>query len=236
VCEDSDVAQPSSTHERFNTAIAATALLVSGASAFFTWTSNQAKRDALSTVVRPVDCRTEYHGGTESGDIGLCWGVTLANDSENRLSIVDARVLDIQSGRTVLIGGFQNFEAGGGVPLGLPIILDGGEAKEIFVRGAVMVPPAVARVISQMPEYQNHTLDKIPLASVQRALAMANLDFLGNRVEPTIINGKYSGFSISPPVKGVVDVLTLTTGRGATFSVRMTYPPEFDRQPARGRH
>jgi hypothetical protein len=25
-------------------------------------------------------------------------------------------------------------------------------------------------------------------------------------------------------------VLALTTGRGATFSARMTYPPDFDRQ------
>jgi hypothetical protein len=216
-----------------NTAVAVVALLVSWTSAYFTWQSNQAKQEALGMVVRLVgDCRTEYHGGPDAGQIGLCWAVTLANESENRLSIVDQRVFDIQNGNTAWIGGFQNLEAANGIPLALPITLDGGEAREIFVRGAVMVPPVVAHAIAQMPEFQNHTLGSLPLASVQRALATANLDFIGNKVDPTIIDGKYSGFSISPPLKGVVNVLTLTTGRGATFSARMTYPPEFDRYQA----
>ena len=217
-------------HEWFNTAVAVVALLVSGTSAYFTLQSNWAKQEALRVVVRPVgDCRTEYHGGPEAGQIGLCWAVTLANESENRLSIVDQRVFDIQDGNTAWIGGFQNLEAANGIPLALPITLDGGEAREIFVRGAVMVPPAVAHAIAQMPQFQDHTLGSLPLASVQRTLAMANLDFIGNKVDPTIIDGKYSGFSISPPVKGVVNVLALTTGRGATFSARMIYPPDFDR-------
>jgi hypothetical protein len=224
------MAQRSSTHEWVNTAVAVVALLVSGTSAYFSWESNRAKQEALAMVVRPVgDCRTEYHGGPEAGQIGLCWAVTLANESENRLSIVDQRIFDIQDGNTSWIGGFQNLELANGTPLGLPITLDGGEAREIFVRGGVMVPPAVAHAIAQMPEFVNHTLGALPLASVQRALAIANLDFIGNKVDPTIMDGKYTGFSISPPMKGVVNVLTLTTGRGVTFSTRMTYPPDFDR-------
>jgi hypothetical protein len=224
------LAQRSTLHEWFNTAVAVFALFVSGTSAYFVWQSNQAKQEALSMVVRPVgDCRTEFHGGSEAGDIGLCWAVTLSNESENRLSIVDYRVYDIQDGNTAWIGGFRNLEAENGKALALPMTLDGGEAREIFVRGGVIVPAGVAHAIARMPEFQNHTLGSLPIDSVQRALAMANLDFIGNKVEPTVINGKYSGFSISPPVKGVVNVLTLTTGRGATFTARMTYPPEFDR-------
>ena len=227
------MAQRSSAHEWINTFIAVVAILVAGTSVYLTWQSNLAKEEALSMVVRPVgDCRTEYHGGPEAGDIGLCWAVTLANESENRLSIVEQRVFNIQDGHTAWIGGFQNLEGANGIPLALPITLDGGEAREIFVRGPVMVPAAVAHAIAQMPEFQNHALGSLPLASVQRTLAMANLDFIGNKVDPTIIDGKYSGFSISPPVKGVVSVLTLTTGRGAIFSARMTYPPDFDRYQA----
>lgn len=179
-------------------------------------------------VVRPVgDCRTEYHGSAKRGAIGLCWSVTLSNDSENRLSIVDHRVFNLQDGRKAWIGGFQTLEAADGKPIQLPITLDGGEAKKIFVRGGIWVPAAVARAIAEMPEFQNHTLGAVPLASVQRALAKKNLDFIGNTVDPTIIDGKYRGFSILPPVKGVVNVLTLATGRGMTFSTRMTYPPGF---------
>jgi hypothetical protein len=225
--------QRSSIHEWLNTAVALVALLVSGTSAYFAWQNAQAKRESLSMLVRPDwDCRAEYHGGSEAGRIGLCWAVTLANVSENRLSVVDQQIFDIQDGNTGLIGGFQNLEAENGVPLALPITLDRGEARDIFVRGAIMVPTAVARAIAKMPEFQNHTLGSLPLATVQRALALANLDFIGNKVDPTIIDGKYMGFSISTPLKGVVNVLTLTTGRGTTFNARMTYPQDFDRLQA----
>lgn len=225
------MAKRSSSHEWLSTAISLVALIVSGLSAYFTWQSNEAKQEALSMVVRPVlDCRTEYHGGAAMGEIGLCWAVTLANESENRLSIVAQKILDIQDGTTAWIGGFQNLESENGVSLPLPISLDGGEAREIFVRGAIMVPPAVSQAIAAMPEFQNHTLNKLPLATVQQVLALQKLDFIGNKVEPNILEGRYSGFSISPPIKGVVNVLTLTTGRGALFSVRLTYPPDFDQQ------
>ncbi len=225
--------QRSSTHEWMNTAVAVVALFLSAVSAYIAWQSNQAKHEALGFVVRPVaDCRTEYHGGPEAGDIGLCWAVTLANESENRVSVVDYRIFDIQEGNTSWIGGFQNLEAANGIPLTLPVTLDGGEAKEIFVRGGVMVPPAVASAIAKMPEFQDHTFGSLPLGSVQRALAMEGLDFIGNKVDPIVINGRYSGFSESHQIRGVVNVLTLTTGRGATFSVRMTYPPDFDRSQA----
>ena len=59
--------------------------------------------------VKPTnDCRTEYHGGSNLGQVGLCWAVTLANESENRLSIVDQRVFNIQDGHMGWFGGFQN--------------------------------------------------------------------------------------------------------------------------------
>lgn len=222
------MAQRSSAHEWFNTAVALVALLVSGTSAYFARQSDRVKQEALSMVVRPVgDCRTEYRGGPEAGQIGLCWAVTLVNGSENRLSIVDQRIFDIQDGNTTWIGGFQTLETANGIPLALPIAIDGGGAREIFVRGAVIVPPAVAHAIAEMPEFQNNTLGSLPLASVQRALAMAKLDFIGNKVDPQVVDGRDSGFSISPPLKGVVNVLTLTTGRGAAFSAHMTYPPNF---------
>jgi hypothetical protein len=225
------MAERASVHDWSNTILAAVALIVSAASLFFSWRSNEAKKEALGMVVRSAyDCRTEYHGGREAGQIGLCWSVTLANESENRLSIVEQRIFDIQDGNTAWLGGFQNLEAANGVPLQLPITLDGGEAKEIFVRGGVMVPREVAQKIAQMPEFQNHTLGSVPLEAVRRTLAMARVDFIGNTVEPTIIDGQYMGFSLSipPPLKGVVNVLTLTTGRGATFSTRMTYPPDLE--------
>jgi hypothetical protein len=222
--------QRSIAHEWFNTVVAVIALLVSGLSAYFTWKGNEARQEALSVVVRPdLDCRTEYQSELVGAKIGLCWAVTLGNKSENRLSIVALQVFNIQNGRLVWIGGdFQNLEAENGSPLALPIVLDGGEARVVVVRAPVVVPLAVAHQIAQMQEFQNNTLGSLPLESVQTALAMAKLDFIGNKVEPIVTNGKYSGFTIGPPVLLVINQLTLTTVRGATFSAQMSYPPPFD--------
>jgi hypothetical protein len=219
----------SALHEWLNSAVAVVALLMSAVSAYFTWQSNQVKKEALAMMTRPTGaCHTEYHGGEERGDIGLCWSVTLANESENRLSIVDYEVFDILDGKRVWIGGFRNLEAVDGTPLSLPITLDGGEAREIIVRSPIMVPPAVAHAIAQLPEYQGHALASLTLSAIQRALAAAKLDFMGNQVEPMIIDGQVTGWSIPPPFKSALSELVLTTGRGATFNMRMGYPPHFD--------
>ena len=93
------------------------------------------------------------------------------------------------------------------------------------MRGAVTVPHEVAALIAQMPEYQNQTLTKLPLSEIQRRLAMANTDFLGNKVEPIILDGRYTGFSMTLPFVGVVNVLSLSSGRGTVFTTRMVYPP-----------
>ncbi|MBV8525052.1 MAG: hypothetical protein JOY71_23510 [Acetobacteraceae bacterium] len=220
----------SSMHEWLNSVVAVVALLVSGVSVYFTWQSNQAKKEALATVARPTGtCLTEFHGGAEPGNIGLfglCWSVTLANESESRLSIIDYRILSIQERGMGEIGGFHNLESADGSPLSLPLSLDGGEAKEIVVRAGIILPPAVAHAITQLPEYQSHTLSKLPLSAVQHALAMKKMDFVGNTVQPMLVDGKVTGFSIPPPIKRSVNLLVLTTGRGATFSARMAYPPE----------
>ena len=227
------MAERASVHEWSNTILAAVALIVSAASLFFNWRSNEAKKEALGTIVHAVsNCRTEYQGGPDAGQIGLCWSITLANESENKLSIVEQRVFSLRDGNKVWFGNFQDLETANGVPIQLPITLDGGEAREILVRGGVMVPREVAQAIAHMPEFESHTLAALPLATVQQKLAMAKLDFIGNKVEPIIVNGQYLGFSITTPWIEMVNVLTLTTGRGATFSTRMTYPPGLDRYPA----
>jgi hypothetical protein len=87
-----------------------------------------------------------------------------------------------------------------------------------------MVPPAVAHIISELPGFRHNNLASLPLSSVQGALAAEKLDFMGNKVEPTIIDGRLMGWMTAQPVKPAVIVLVVTTGRGATFSKRMGDP------------
>jgi hypothetical protein len=217
------MANRSSVHEWINSIVAVLALLVSG---YFAWQSNRAKTEALSMTVRPTAaCRTEYQGDDKFGEIGLCWEVILANDSEDRLSIVGYRISNIVDGKRVSLLGFQNLESADGRPLPLPISLDGGEAKQIIVRSGVTVPAAVAEAIAQLPQYKTHSLASLPLIAVQRDLAAEKLDFIGNKVEPLVTGRQLKGWSFPPHFKTSVSVLTVTTGRGAPFSATMTYPP-----------
>lgn len=221
----------STAHAWINSIVAVVALLVSGTSAFLTWQGKQAKKEALATTVRPTGaCRTEFWGGEAGGSIGLCWSVILANESETRLSVVSYRVLGVEERGFFEIGGFQNLEAPNGSPLALPIILDGGEAREIIVRVRVNIPPSVSRIIAQMPEYQGRTLTSLPISALQRKLATAKTDFIGNIVEPMIVDGEMHGFSMSSPIKISNNLLTLKTGRGTIFNVHLTYPPGMERK------
>jgi hypothetical protein len=213
-------------HEWINTGIACLALLVSGAAALFAWQANQAKKEALSIVPQLTGaCRTEYHGNADGGQIGLCWSVTLANDSENRLSIVDYRVFSVQEGGLAWFGGFENLEADDGKPLSLPLNLDGGEARKIIVRAGFPVPAAVAHVIGQMPEFKSLALGSVSIGALQHALAAAGLDYLGNTVQPMITEGKVTGWSYPSSLKRATAVLHIQTGRGSVFDGTMSYPP-----------
>ncbi len=211
-------------HEWINTGIAGVALLASGVAAVLAWQANQAKKEALSIVPQLTGaCRTEYHGNANGGQIGLCWSVTLANDSEDRLSIVDYRVFSGDG--LAWFGSFQNLEAEDGKPLSLPLNLDGGEARKVIVRAGFPVPAAVAHVIGQMPEFKSLALGSVSIGALQHVLAAAGLDYVGNTVQPMITDGKVTGWSYPSSLKHVTAVLNIETGRGSVFNGNMSYPP-----------
>jgi hypothetical protein len=213
-------------HEWINTGIAGVALLASGAAAVFAWQANQAKKEALSIVPQLTGaCRTEYHGNADGGQIGLCWSVTLANDSENRLSIVDYRVFSVEEGGLAWFGGFQNLETEDGKPLSVPLNLDGGEARKVIVRAGFPVPAAVAHVIGQMREFKSLALGSVSIGALQHVLAAAGLDYVGNTVQPIISDGKVSGWAYPSSLKRATAVLHIETGRGSVFNGNMSYPP-----------
>ena len=152
--------------------------------------------------------------------------MTLANDSEDRLSIVDYRVFSVQESGLSLLGGFDNLEGEDGKSLTLPLNLDGGEAKKVFVRAGFMVPVAVARVIEQLPDFKSRTLTTMPLKSIENVLAAAGLSPLGDTVQPMLDEGKVMGWSFPNTPKRAMAVLHVKTGRGSEFDRHMGYPSD----------
>lgn len=211
--------------EWFSIAIAIGALAVSAYAVVQARQANQARKELVTITAEANEtCQAEYIRIGNRGELGLCWSVILANDSEDRLSIIKYRVFSVQHGQLAWFGGFRNLEGEDGKPISPPLILNGGEARRVIVRAGFPVPAAVARVIGRMPEFKSAAHAPVSLGRVQHALAAAGLDYIGNSVQRMFYEGKLFGWALSPGARKAVAVLHVETGRGNEFSKTMSYP------------
>jgi hypothetical protein len=189
-----------------------------GASIYFGWRTDWLKSENLLLIGRPTSACSVKVGAAHSG---VCWSVIIANGSENRLSIIQVNWRRILPSAAAVLG--FDFLSSDGKPLAFPINLDGGEGKQIIVRAALLVTSDVADINRALVEHQRQ--DHLwSLRDVQLRFAAAGLDVLGNKVN-TVRNGEeVIGWRWESPFRQEVDLLTLRTGRGGTFSTTLSYP------------
>ena len=198
------------------------ALVISFASAYLSWRSLELKRESIGFSVQPTnDCHVVYRKMGDSGQLGLCWLVTITNQSENRLSLVHAQVFEMRNGALVYSSGFREFENIAGGTAAFPIALDGGEAKLVLVRTPVLVAPAVSKAIDSLPDSPK----PISLGFLMKYLSQHKLDLIGNSLELIEVDGQIQGWSIKPPVMRTISLLKVETGRGGTFVTQIGWPP-----------
>jgi hypothetical protein len=202
-------------HEWANTIIAAAALLVAGAAAYFSWQANEMKNESLAMIPRQTsNCTTSFTSGPSGGTIDLCWEVTLANNSEDPISIIEYHVSEVLNRSTTQeFPGYQLLAESDGKPLALPINIDGGKARLILVRAPTEIPLDVERVIMQMPEYKDQARVSLSLGAVERAVEGSGLDLGGNK--RPLLAGQWSQDPMS--------IFSVMTGRGARFSQQLIY-------------
>jgi hypothetical protein len=187
------------------------------------------KDDALSLAAAPTEqCAFEYRGGPQNGIAALCWTVTVSNTSDRRLSIVSSQLQNLNGGANVQIGGggFQTFETPDGQPVALPISLDSGEARTMIVHAPMLLDRPVNDALRKGVDEQHLKITELKLEEVNKLLAGQKTDLLGNEVELTIVDPTMHMRTISSPFKRAENLLTLTTGRAATFVVKLVYPSE----------
>jgi hypothetical protein len=200
------------------------ALAVSSVSAYFSWQSNRMRYEDIAFSSGPTGaCRVQYINGV----LGLCWNLTISNRSEDKVSLIEHRLLNIQSARPVFYGvGFQAFETTQGTPVTLPITLDGGESKQFIVRAPVPVPSTVSKIIRAALS-ESSANASLSLAELQNRLAQNKLDFLG---DPIVVisgeEGKVTGWSLAPPFARTENFLEIRTGRGNLFQTYLVWPPD----------
>ncbi|PZR46326.1 MAG: hypothetical protein DI523_18095 [Paraburkholderia fungorum] len=156
----------------------------------------------------------------------MCWAVTISNTSDRRLSIISADLENLNGGQHTQIGGFDTLQTMDEKSLDLPISLDSGEARTILVKAPMLLEKGVNDVLRKAEDDKHLDLSNMKLGEVNTLLGEQDTDLLGNKVKLTVIDPKTSIRSMSSPFKRAENVLTLMTGRGATFTIRLVYPPD----------
>ncbi|WP_143059933.1 hypothetical protein [Burkholderia contaminans] len=220
-------------HEYINSVIATLALVVGGASAYFSWQANEAKREALTMAAIPTgECAVQYSGGPKIGIVGLCWKVTIANQSEGRLSIVNQDLSNIVQGKPTFLGGqFDNLETVDGQRLSLPIMLDGGEARTIIVRAPTMVSEKVAPLVWKLLTAQEGEQKPraLKVGELLHALRQERTDVMGNTLDP-LADG-IDAWTYRNPISYADSVFKVVTARGTVSTVEMTEPERLPGEP-----
>jgi hypothetical protein len=203
------------------------ALAVSCTSAYFAWQSNRMRYEDLAFSSGPSgSCRVQYTNLGDQSLLGLCWNVTISNRSEDKVSLIEHRLLNVQSSGGVLYGvGFQEFETTQGAPVMFPMTLDGGESKQFIVRAPVPVPSTVAKIIRDLS--QSRANANLSLGELQNRLAQSKLDLLGDPIVVSAMeNGEVKAWSLAPPFARTVNFLEVRTGRGKLFDTYLVWPPD----------
>ena len=219
--------------ENLNSIGVVIAILTGLFGAYQGWEAKRGQNENVSTAPSfTPQCQVQYQKVVNSGAIGLCWLVTISNTSSSKLSIVAADVWNRplvvdEKGRGHYrgmnqIGGFRKFEnEGDEQPPQFPIILDGGESKNILVRVPVLVPTAVAQAIESIIQSNGGSAIPMVLGKLQHELFERGLDYMGGK--PVVLGpGSYMlKFDHGP----IMNQLELTSGRGQKFYSLLTYPP-----------
>jgi hypothetical protein len=214
------MANQSKTHLWLNTFIA---LVASAGSSYFASQTYFLKTESIGLIPSETfDCKAEFHKEGDGGSLGLCWIVTLTNQSDTRASVVSGTVREVAKAGLVYRSGFTEFEDTKGQALTFPIVLDGGEARSYLVRVPVQVTKAVAEVIAKAlaakPEQS--------LKELQYQTFAKQLDLVGNEVNAHDTGSGWITIWSLPMNQGTTFAqVEVSTGRGRSFQTQMRYPP-----------
>lgn len=195
------------------------ALILSGASYYNSTQSDKRKDESLGfTSNFTYECPLEF----DSMVLSLCWVVTITNQSESKTSIVLAQAFDNSDNNKMFVSGFPVIEDSNGALVGLPIVLDGGEAHQYVIRVPIRVPPAVAAQAAKLPK-------GAPLKKLQEALLESKIDLVGNEVDVRFFDdqNKSSIISWTHGMHMAIGNVQFMTGRKKLFVATLTFPQIF---------
>jgi hypothetical protein len=233
------MAAPGSTmYEKIQSAGIIFSLVVSGIAAWFSWSAYQLKQEDIFFTASPTNCKIQdWHHRLADGKLQhilpLCWEVTIANKSENKLAIISSRTysLDahgkpIDEGR----GAFSDFiplpivQEVDGNKASFPFSLDGGTPKVLVVYVPIIVPSQLDNVMKKILEEEKKPFfSDMDLATLESRLANHFRNLLGDEVEKVTKDGR-TYFRYPANAKSLRVFWEVTTGRGGKFVIPLHWP------------
>jgi hypothetical protein len=220
------MAEHSKTHLWINTAIASLALLVAAGSAIISYRTFNLSTESIGiSGTFTYDCPLSFGlttssstPGKHSAEIGLCWKLTVANQSTARSAVVRFWTVADDDKRYQIPA---NMLTEKGTTLPLPLILDGGEARTLIARISVAGTPLLERTVQ---DFAKANPDARSLADFAYFAAQANLDALGNPIETQKFTDDVNLITFPSNYKSTNVSLQLMTGRNHTFNNLLVFP------------
>ena len=144
-------------------------------------TEDQLKITSIKTV---EDSETEISSFADQGVISVYWDIMLSNVGRTNLSVTSYDVKQVGETFTAVSysgmnQGLFEFEDGYFRRLDLPIVLNAGTSRKIFVRlGLLIVPESYALIKHHFPNSP-----KVTLQPIWHFLFSKGTDFYGNKIE-----------------------------------------------------
>ena len=200
-------------------AVSLVALILSGASYYNSIQSDKRKDESLGfTSNITFQCPLEF----DPAFLSLCWLVTITNQSDSKTSIVIVQAFDNSDNKKSFASSYPVIEDSNGAPVGLPLVLDGGEAHQYLIRVPIRVPEAVAAQAAKMPKGSS-------LKALQHALLDSNLDFVGNQIDVRFSDEQkqHAIVSWTHGMHMAVGNVHFMTGRSKLFLATLVFPQVF---------
>lgn len=220
------MAEQSRLHVWLNTAIACSALIAVGISDLISWKTYSFNIESFGfnsdfTYDCPFKSMTSVGKGDFHTTVGLCWQLTIANQSTSRVSTLgyEAATSEGHSSTPLVV----EVDDRKGKQLLLPMSFDGGEARTVLVQVDLPITNALGKIIADTMKSQTKRIET--LADAASIAAQAKLDVLGNPVSVSQIGG-YSLYLIQFPAdyKKTIVSFRVDTGRENVFATHLVYP------------
>jgi hypothetical protein len=205
-----------------NTAVALLALIVSTISALFSWWTYELKDESVGfSSLIDFNCNIEFQRIGDHGILGLCWTLTISNQSDSTISLVSHQAFSELKQGLVFYSGFNEMEDGKGNPLSSPIVLNSGVSQSYLVRGAVEIPKSVVEVIDKLPAAGNG----LQMVDLKNAAANAELDVIGNHIDIKTYAGGGAQMTWGLGYQTAIVLMKFESGRGHMFVAQLAFPP-----------